>query len=55
MGERDFITLEAFATSRFPIWEPAVTTRTSDVGVRRLTGNLHTSTRDRHLAAATFQ
>ncbi|MER5222169.1 hypothetical protein [Streptomyces flaveus] len=34
------ITLEVFATGRFPIWEPAVTTRTDEVGVRRFTGNL---------------
>uniref|UniRef100_A0AAU1IB06 Uncharacterized protein n=1 Tax=Streptomyces sp. NBC_00180 TaxID=2903632 RepID=A0AAU1IB06_9ACTN len=48
------ITLEVFAASRFPIWEPAVTTRIDDIGVRRFTGNLRTSTRDHHLAAAAF-
>lgn len=26
-------TLEVFAISRFPIWEPAATTRTDDVGI----------------------
>ncbi|KOV62974.1 hypothetical protein ADL00_23815 [Streptomyces sp. AS58] len=48
------ITLEVFATGQFRIWEPVVNTRTHDVGVRRFTGILHASTRDRHLAVAAF-
>ena len=33
-------TREVFATSRYPIWEPAVITRTDDAGVPRFTGKL---------------
>jgi hypothetical protein len=29
--------LEVFATSRFPIWEPAMTTQTDETGVQRFT------------------
>jgi hypothetical protein len=48
-------TLEVFATSGFPIWEPAMTTQTGDTGVPRFTGKRHTPSRDAHAPEAAFQ
>src|SRR5262249_23372144 len=48
-------TLEVFATSRFPTWEPAMTTQADDNGVPRCTGKLHTPSGDAHPSVAAFR